>query len=111
MKIQTSSNMLMVKNLFACAICPESFSTSSALVHHVQMKHNVIETSKTKTDHKSKDQNRKSSFNEYLEKHSACSFAKMSLILDEKFWPISKWLHFCNHLEPPPNIVVYLYQS
>ena len=32
-------SMDLVQNLYACAICPESFSKSTALVCHVETKH------------------------------------------------------------------------
>ena len=38
--------MELLGNLFACGICPESFSAPTDLVNHVQIKHELAESSK-----------------------------------------------------------------
>ena len=38
--------MKLIKNLYGCAICSESFCAPSYLIQHVQKKHQEVETSK-----------------------------------------------------------------
>ena len=42
--------MKLIKNLYGCAICPESFCTPSSLIQHVQFKHQEIEISKNNNE-------------------------------------------------------------
>ena len=46
--------MELLGNLFACGICPESFSTPTDLLNHVQTEHELDESSKYKDVQKSK---------------------------------------------------------
>ena len=45
--------MKLIKNLYGCAICPESFCTPSSLIQHVQKKHQEVETSKKNDENNS----------------------------------------------------------
>ena len=48
---QTSNIMKLLKNLYACAICQESFTIPNALVNHVKTKHEIVKlTEKEKAD-------------------------------------------------------------
>ena len=46
--------MELLGNLFACGICPESFSTPTDLLNHVQTEHELDESSKYKDMQKRK---------------------------------------------------------
>ena len=55
------NNMEILGNLYACGICPESFSTPTDLIDHVQTKHDLNEYSRYK-DRQNRKVKIKSSF-------------------------------------------------
>ena len=80
--------MKLLGNLFACGICPESFSSSTDLVYHVHNDHVLAKTSKQEYEEEEYTQKHKSK----LENETSCKVQENEYI-EEKTENKPKDLH------------------